>query len=132
MNHPRAAHGGDNTETNWPVTDIVPPSPPPEQGAKVYPDGPDGRLWIAVSQQGVESPVNAESRDRVLYGEELRRVTVRASNAGSYDRLVQVLAPTGQRRGEIAALGRAWISPEARAITLPKRTTKNGRDHNLS
>jgi integrase len=40
-----------------------------------------------------------------------------------------LLILTGQRRGEIAALKRAWVDHEK--ITLPAVLTKNGREHVL-
>jgi integrase len=41
--------------------------------------------------------------------------------------IVKLLIVTGQRRGEIAALRKGWISDDT--ITLPSEITKNGRAH---
>ena len=41
----------------------------------------------------------------------------------------QLLALTGQRRGEIANLRRPWINEKERTITLPEWLTKNSKDH---
>lgn len=43
--------------------------------------------------------------------------------------IVKLLILTGQRRGEIAALGVAYISWPQATITLPQELTKNGREH---
>lgn len=79
--------------------------------------------------EGIESPAKAVSRERVLDDAELRQVLAACRTDGVYGRFVRLLALTGQRRGEIAALERAWINPEAQTITLPKQKTKNHRDH---
>jgi len=72
----------------------------------------------------------AEARSRILSDKELRIVWKRAVAFGfPYGTIVQLLIITGQRRGEIAGLRRAWI--EGGEITYPVGFTKNKREHRL-
>jgi integrase len=70
------------------------------------------------------------SRERVLTPEELAK-TLRLALSGTmpYDAIVSLLAISGQRRSEIAALEWAWIHHNECTITLPSRITKNKREH---
>ena len=77
--------------------------------------------------EGLEAPVKAVSRDRVLTDEELATVLAHAEAAGSFGVFVTLLILTGQRKGEINTLKRAMIDQDRRTITLP--VTKNGRPH---
>jgi integrase len=75
-------------------------------------------------------PLPQSSRDRVLSDEELAAVFQTAKNGESaFHNIVSLLALTGQRRGEIAALEWSWIDGDARAITFPASITKNKRIH---
>jgi integrase len=69
------------------------------------------------------------SRDRVLSDAELTQVIAAATKAGAYGQLVRLLIYTGQRRGEIAALDASWINRRETTVSLPRRLTKNKRDH---
>lgn len=66
-------------------------------------------------------------RSRVLTDDELKRVWKASAHSGAFGTIVRLLIITGQRRGEIAALRKGWISSDI--ITLPKEITKNGREH---
>ena len=46
-----------------------------------------------------------------------------------YGTIVHLLILTGQRKTEIANLGRTWIDQKARTITLPEWVCKNSREH---
>jgi integrase len=81
--------------------------------------------------EGVEAPSKPGSRERVLTDSELRAVIISARSGGSYGKLVELLALTGQRRGEIASLDASWIDYETRTITIPSTVAKNRREHLL-
>ncbi len=69
-------------------------------------------------------------RDRALADIEQAKVICAAKQFGfPFGTIVLLLALTGQRRGEIAALQWQWIDHEARTITLPASLTKNKRKH---
>jgi integrase len=67
-------------------------------------------------------------RDRVLSGEEVRRIW-HALQIGEYGTIVKLLILTGQRANEIAALSWPEIDFKANVINLPRERTKNGRQH---
>ena len=71
-----------------------------------------------------------KSRDRVLADNELRLVW-RALGDGQYDVIVKLLALTGQRANEIAALRWDEIDFDRDVISLPGSRTKNGRPHDI-
>lgn len=76
----------------------------------------------------LQAPTGSEPRDRVLTKEELAKVLKWAlADTSAYAGIVSLLALTGQRRGEIAALQRHWLKGDT--ITLPADLTKNGRRH---
>ncbi len=76
------------------------------------------------------SPTKRPSRKRVLSDIELSKVLRAAlDGADNFSRIVGLLVCTGQRRGEITALERSWISEKEETITLPDRITKNKLDH---
>ena len=79
--------------------------------------------------EGLEPPTKPVSRERVLSDEELGQVLAAARMSGQYGKLLQMLAYTGQRRGEIAAVDAKWVDAERKTITLPKHATKNGREY---
>lgn len=70
------------------------------------------------------------TRARVLSDDELRTVWQRAEAIGHpYGTIVQLLILTGQRRGEIAALRRSWITGDE--LCFPVGFTKNKREHRI-
>lgn len=72
-------------------------------------------------------------RTRVLSEEELVAVFNAARGLGyPYGPIVQLLALTGQRRGEIAGLRWSYINQEKRLITLPADRVKNSREHTFA
>lgn len=90
------------------------------------------RGYLASSPcDGLQPPAKSVTRERVLTREELRRVLAAADALGSFGTIVLLLVLTAQRRGEVASLHSAWINREKMTITLPKRVTKNGREHTL-
>jgi len=79
--------------------------------------------------EGIELP-KAGKRKRILDEPELRTVWNAAkAQAYPYGTILQLLALTGQRRGEIANLRRSWINEKQRTITLPEWVTKNSKEH---
>ena len=90
-----------------------------------------GRRYIERNPcQGLQPPPPSKVRDRVLTNDELKLVLARAKAEDSnFNRIVQLLIYTGQRRGEIAALRAEWIDFENKTITLPSAITKNKRVH---
>jgi integrase len=79
---------------------------------------------------GIKKPFAEKSRDRVLTDDELRRVWLAAESIGyPFGSLIQVLALTGQRRGEVA--GMRWDEITGDLWILPKERTKNGKLHTV-
>ena len=79
--------------------------------------------------EGVELP-KIGKRKRILEDQELRTVWSAAKRQGyPHGVICQLLAITGQRRGEIANLRRPWINEKERTITLPEWLTKNKKEH---
>ena len=79
--------------------------------------------------EGVELP-KIGKRKRVLNEQELRVVWRAAETQGyPHGTFCQLLALTGQRKGEIANLRRPWINEKERTITLPEWLTKNSKEH---
>lgn len=75
-------------------------------------------------------PSKQQSRERVLADEELKKIWCAADQIGGHHgAIVKLLMLTGQRRGEIAALRREWISGDE--IKLPREICKNGREHTI-
>ncbi len=91
--------------------------------------------WAVRHGYLVASPVpplrySTVSRSRILSDEELSAVWKRAGEVGyPFGTMVQLLILTGQRRGEIAALRRSWVSADT--ITFPASITKNKREHRI-
>lgn len=76
----------------------------------------------------MQAPPASKPRERILSEEELTRTLKWALSDGSaYASIISLLILTGQRRGEVSGLERAWIGKDS--ITLPGRATKNGRTH---
>jgi integrase len=79
---------------------------------------------------GLRRPSKPASRDRVLTTAELKAVYLAAEKADfPYGAVLQLLAITGQRRGEIAALRWDWIDDAEKTITFPASVTKNKLIH---
>jgi len=77
---------------------------------------------------GVKKPHQPRSRDRVLTDDELRRLWLAAGKIGfPFGPLVQILALTGQRRGEVA--GMRWNEIAGATWVLSAERTKNGKVH---
>ena len=71
-----------------------------------------------------------QSRDRVLTDDELVAVWRAAERyEGHFGTIVRLLILTGMRRGECAAIQTSWLNQNV--LTLPKETTKNGREHSF-
>ncbi|MDX2308559.1 MAG: tyrosine-type recombinase/integrase [Hyphomicrobium sp.] len=80
--------------------------------------------------EGLQLPTRPVSRDRVLSDRELARIYEVARDRGHpFGTIVELLILTGQRRGEIGAMRRAFIDADSRVISLPASLTKNGREH---
>ena len=80
----------------------------------------------------MQAPSRPNVRERVLRPEELAAIFTKAGDRPwPFGPIVQLLALTGQRRGEIAALHWSWIDQTERLITLPSSFTKNHRTHTL-
>jgi integrase len=78
----------------------------------------------------LQPPTQIASRDRVLANDELAKVLSAASSAGyPFGTVVELLALTSQRRGEIAALQWSWIDDKERTIAIPAVIAKNRRQH---
>jgi integrase len=82
---------------------------------------------------GLKPPAGREpARDRVLADPELRRVWLAAEQIGApYGVIVQLLALTGQRRGEVAGMRWDELDLEQCLWTLPAERTKNKRRHEV-
>lgn len=76
---------------------------------------------------GLERPNTPTERDRVLNDKELVAIYRAAKQTGyPFGHIVLILIHTAMRRGEVGALKRCYVRPEA--ITLPGEVTKNGRE----
>ena len=73
------------------------------------------------------SPV--AKRDRVLSDSELATIWRTAEGAGAFDRIVQMLILTGQRRGEVAGLAWNELDDDLSHWTIPAARAKNGVAH---
>ena len=90
-----------------------------------------GRAVIDQSPaEGVPLPAKEVARDRVLDDQELAQVILAARKMGGpYGGIVELLALTGQRRGEVAGLTWQELNLEQRVWTIPKSRTKNAKAH---
>ncbi|QJB70713.1 tyrosine-type recombinase/integrase [Parasphingorhabdus halotolerans] len=80
----------------------------------------------------MQPPSRQRSRERVLQPEELAEIYKKACDCPwPYGPIVQLLALTGQRRGEIGGLRWSWIDQDKRLISFPANFTKNRRLHVL-
>ncbi len=79
---------------------------------------------------GMDAPEGAADRDRVLSDTELVLVWQAASALGyPFGTLFRLLASTGQRREEVAALDWCELDRESQTWTLPASRSKNGVEH---
>jgi integrase len=90
-----------------------------------------GRAILEVSPaHGLRAPAKELARDRVLSDKELVQVIQAARRIGyPYGDIVELLALTGQRRWEIAALNRDEIDLEEKILKFSGNRTKNGKPH---
>jgi integrase len=80
----------------------------------------------------IACPAEETSRDRILCDDELRLVwNAAASVGGAYGSLVQLLALTGQRLGEVAGMRWSELDLEAKLWALSSSRTKNRRQHEV-
>jgi integrase len=82
--------------------------------------------------EGIRVPTLERARDRVLTDGELARI-IRAARllGGPYGAIVEVLALTGQRRTEVAQMGRDEVDLDHRIWALSSTRTKNNRPHTV-
>lgn len=79
---------------------------------------------------GIEAPGKETKRDRVLTDDELRNVLATARDISfPYGSIVELLAITGQRREEVAAMCWSELDLDARTWTIPISRSKNGKAH---
>jgi integrase len=88
-----------------------------------------GRAILETSPaQGLKALAKEVARDRVLTDEELTRVICASRQIGyPYGHIVELLALTGQRREEIAALTVDELDLDGQCLRLPGSRTKNGK-----
>jgi integrase len=80
--------------------------------------------------EGVPMPAKVVTRDRVLTDGELAQVILATRQmSGPYGGIVELLALTGQRREEVAAMTWGELDLHRRVWTLPKSRTKNAKEH---
>jgi integrase len=81
---------------------------------------------------GMKPPTPERSRDRVLSDDELALVWRAAQKiGGAFGILVQLLALTGQRRGEVAGMRWDELDLKAALWTLPRGRVKNDQGHEV-
>lgn len=76
---------------------------------------------------GLRCPITPNKRDRVLTYPELAAIWAEAPSMDDFGHMAQLCILTGQRRGEIAQIQRAWLKPGL--LTIPKEIAKNRREH---
>lgn len=82
-------------------------------------------IWRACDRPGeVHKPAYTAVKSRSA---KVRANLKPPSLPASFCAIVKLLILTGQRRGEIAALHKKWLTDDT--ITLPSEITKNGREH---
>ena len=79
---------------------------------------------------GIRTPARLPSRDRVLDHPELRVLWRAAASQGyPFGTIFQLLALTGQRRGEVVGMQWDELDLDAALWTIPGTRTKNGKQH---
>jgi integrase len=92
---------------------------------------PPRRYITSSPLEGVQIKAT-KKRKRVLTSDEMKAVWAAAEQQDyPHGTIVQLLAVTGQRRGEIASLRWPWINQKERIITLPDTVTKNKKEHSF-
>lgn len=86
-------------------------------------------LVSANPMRKLTKPHKEQARDRVLTGDEIRRVWDATQEGTAFNSLIRLCLLTGQRRGELSAIEGSWIREGC--ITFPKEVTKNRRAHTL-
>jgi integrase len=82
-------------------------------------------IWQACDRPGeVRKPAHTAVKSRSA---KVRAKLKPPSLPATFCAIVKLLILTGQRRGEIAALHKKWLTDDT--ITLPSEITKNGREH---
>lgn len=82
--------------------------------------------------EGTDSPAKSVARDRVLTDQELTTIfTHIRTKPGTFNRLVELLLITGQRRNQIVLLNAAFIDYEEKSITWPAALMKGNREHRI-
>jgi integrase len=80
----------------------------------------------------MQAPSRQQTRERILTSNELGEIVRKARGFDwPFGPIIELLAYTGQRRGEIASLRWEWIDRENQVITWPASFTKNRRSHTL-
>lgn len=80
--------------------------------------------------EGVDAPSKETVRDRLLNDNELRAVIAACRATGyPFGSLVELLAVTGQRREEVAAMEWSEIDYQSSTWTIPATRSKNGKAH---
>jgi integrase len=80
--------------------------------------------------EGIPLPAKMVALDRVLTDRELAQIIQGARKmSGPYGDIVELLALTGQRREEVAAMTWGELDLHQRVWTLPKSRTKNAKEH---
>jgi integrase len=80
--------------------------------------------------EGIPMPAKMVARDRVLTDQELAKIILAARQMnGPYGGIVELLALTGQRREEVAAMTWGELDMHWRVWTIPKSRTKNAKGH---
>jgi integrase len=72
-------------------------------------------------------PHKENSRDRVLTEDEIRKLWVATEEPTTFNRLLRLALLLGQRRGELAAIKREWVTDGV--LTFPKEVMKQNREH---
>jgi len=81
---------------------------------------------------GVPAPAKPKARDRVLSDEELKALWRAASEMSwPWENIFKLLAITGQRREEVAAMRWHELDLDAGEWTIAKERCKNGRAHTV-
>jgi integrase len=68
-------------------------------------------------------------RERVLTGDEIRRVWAATAGPGAFNGIVRALLLSGARREEVAGMTWDELAPDLSAWTLPSARSKNGLPH---
>jgi integrase len=88
------------------------------------------RQYIALNPLEGMQLAKPKRRKRILTDEELRKVWLATYEMeGDFPDIVRLLILLGQRRGETAAMSKAFYSHNQQTVTLPEELTKNHLEH---